>query len=177
MKKRDNYQIKVATLKEIEDRWNYEINININKKEIYKNAKDICINEVKKESRIVYIGLLNNKIICDATAIIKEEGILNEAKTKDNLVNKKRAYLCCFRTNKEYENQKYFSKLYNFLEQDLKEKNFKELSLSVDRNEKRNIEIYKNWNYINYIKTDIIYNNGNIKIYDYYYKELKDNNL
>ena len=39
---------------------------------------------------------------------------------KDNLVGNNKAYLTVFRTNKEYENKGYFSKLYKFMEEDLK---------------------------------------------------------
>ena len=39
---------------------------------------------------------------------------------KENLIGDKKAYLTAFRTNKEYEGEGYFSKLYKFMEKDLK---------------------------------------------------------
>ena len=41
------------------------------------------------------------------------------------------AYLAAFRTNKEFQGKGYFSKLYNFVENDLKKKGYTELSLGV----------------------------------------------
>ena len=67
------------------------------------------------------------------------------------------AYLAAFRTNKEFEGKGYFSKLYNFVENDLKEKGYTELSLGVGPEAVRNIEIYFHLGFRNYIKTVIEY--------------------
>ena len=67
------------------------------------------------------------------------------------------AYLAAFRTNKEFEGKGYFSKLYNFVENDLKEKGYTELSLGVGPEAVRNIEIYFHLGYRDYIKTLIEY--------------------
>lgn len=52
------------------------------------------------------------------------------------------AYLAAFRTNKEYEGKGYFSKLFKFAENNLKERGYKELSLGVGPEVVRNMEIY-----------------------------------
>ena len=67
------------------------------------------------------------------------------------------AYLAAFRTNKEFEGKGYFSELYNYVENDLKEKGYTELSLGVGPEAVRNIEIYFHLGYRNYIKTLIEY--------------------
>lgn len=67
------------------------------------------------------------------------------------------AYLAAFRTNKEFEGKGYFSKLYKFVENDLKEKGYTELSLGFGPEAVRNIEIYFHLGYRNYIKTVIDY--------------------
>lgn len=67
------------------------------------------------------------------------------------------AYLAAFRTNKEYEGKGYFSKLYKFVENDLKNRGYTELSLGVGPEAVRNIEIYFHLGFRDYIKTLIEY--------------------
>lgn len=87
--------------------------------------------------------------------------------------NNGKVYLSAFRTNKEYENQGYFSKLYKFVESNLKSKGFKSLTLGVEPKEIRNIQIYFNWGFTKYIKTGFCkYANGEVAIVNYYEKEL-----
>lgn len=171
MKEQNNYICKQATIEEIIKKWDYEVELHKDNL-LYPFAKKEFVEEALKGTRIAYVGILNGKIICDATAIIKEEGILNEAQQKDNLISSERCFLCGLRTNKEYENQGYFSKLYNFMENDLKKKGYKELSLSVDVRETRNLMIYFHLNYTNFIRTEIIHGKDRDYIHNYYYKKL-----
>lgn len=171
MGKQNNYICKQATIEEITEKWNYEVEIHKDNL-LYLLARKEFIEEAKKGTRIAYVGILDNKIICDATVIIKEEGILNEAQQKENLISTDRCYLCGLRTNKEYENKGYFSKLYNFMETDLKKKGYKELSLSVDVSKTRNLMIYFHWNYTNFIRTEIIHGKDRDYIHNYYYKKI-----
>ena len=90
---------------------------------------------------------------------------------KDNLIGKNKAYLTAFRINKEYENKGYFSKLYKFMEDDLKRKGFTSLTLGVEPSEVRNMMIYFNWGFINYIKSDYEYYPNNEKILVNYYEK------
>lgn len=82
------------------------------------------------------------------------------------------AYLAAFRTNKEYEGQGYFSKLYNYVENDLKQRGYKELSLGVGPEEVRNIEIYFHLGYRTYIKTLVEQENINEDIILFYKKDI-----
>lgn len=173
MGKQCDYQCKIANIEEIEEKWDYEISIH-GDNPLYIKAKNNYVNEVKKGTRIVYIGKLNGKIICDATAIIKEKGILNEAQSSKDLVSKKRAYLCAFRTKKKYENKGYFSKLYKFMENDLILKGYEEFTLSVDVSKTRNLIIYFKWGYINYLRTEIKYTSSRDIFFNYYLKETKN---
>lgn len=171
MKEQNNYICKQATIEEITKKWDYEVNIHKDNI-LYPLARKEYIEEAIKGTRISYVGILNGEIICDATVIIKEEGILNEAQQKEDIISNERCYLCGLRTNKEYENKGYFSKLYKFIENDLKEKGYKELSLSVDVKETRNLMIYFHWNYINYIRTEIVHGKSRDYVHNYYYKKL-----
>ncbi|MCI2042243.1 MAG: GNAT family N-acetyltransferase [Bacilli bacterium] len=117
------------------------------------------------------MGLLNGKIITECTAIISVDDL--NMQNKDNLLGEKTAYLTPFRTNKEFENKGYFSKLYKFMENDLKQKGFTTLTLGVEPSETRNIQIYFNWVFVNYIKTSYErYSNGDEILVNYYKKDL-----
>ncbi len=164
----DNYECVIATKEQIIKKWDEEI-----RKHKYRNDWKIYKeNSLKNiESRIVYMGILNGKIITEATAIISDKDI--SMQNKDNLIDSKKAYLSAFRTNKEYENQGYFSTLYKFMESDLKTKGFKSLTLGVEPSEVRNIKIYFNWGFTKYIKTGYeTYADGTKAVVNYYEKEL-----
>ena len=171
MKKHINYICAQATIEEIENRWKEETEKH---KDIplYIPVSKEFIEEAKKGTRITYIGKINNKIICDATVILKQEGIGKESTLKDEIINNKRVFLCAIRTDKEYENQGYFSELFHFIEKDLKKKGYTEISLSVDVKETRNLMIYFKLGFTNYINTAILYGNNKEYIFDYYYKKI-----
>ncbi len=172
------YVCKVATLDEIIKRCDYLIEIHPNNY-LWANVKVNTVNGFNNGSKIVYVGILNGEIICEATAYIKEEAFIGDIQNTDNLLSDERAYLCGFRTNKEYENQGYFSKLYKFIEQDLKSRGYKELSLGVETKETRNVSIYKKFGFTNLIKSVIEYEPINYDSkemvgsqVDFYYKKI-----
>ena len=174
----DEYVCKIATLDEIIERFDYLIDIHPNNP-MWINAKNITIDGYNSGSKIVYIGVLNGKIISEATVYVKEEAFIGDIQNTENLLSDERAYLCGFRTNKEYENQGYFSKLYKFIEHDLKQKGYKELSLGVEPKEVRNVNIYKHLGFTNLIKSVIEYQPVNYdyplameSVVDFYYKNI-----
>ena len=57
---------------------------------------------------IPYYGFLNGECICEATAMINPSIVQNS----EGLVGEGIVYLSAFRTNKEYQGQGYFSKLF-----------------------------------------------------------------
>ena len=117
------------------------------------------------------MGLLNGNIITECNAVISANDL--NIQNKDNLIGEKKAYLTAFRTKKEFENKGYFSKLYKFMEEELKMRRFKSLTLGVEPCEVRNMQIYFKWGFIKYIKTDYeYYPNGEKILVNYYEKEL-----
>ena len=162
----NNYKCIIASKELLIQKWNEEIKKH-NNSNIWKEFKQQSLNNI--DNRIVYIGILNNKIITEATAIIS----INDSniQNKDNLIGEKTAYLTAFRTNKEYENKGYFSKLYKFMENDLKEKGYKTLTLGIEPKEIRNMQIYFKWGFTNYIKTSYEYYPNGEKILVNYYKK------
>lgn len=127
-----DFTCKIASLSDIEKRWdtlikNHPDNPNWS---IWKNS---TITNNQNNSHISYYGYLDGLIITEATAIISplDTAILNSEK----LISKDMAYLTAFRTDSEYQNQGYFSKLYKFMEEDLKSRGFTKLSLGVEPQE------------------------------------------
>ena len=128
----DNFICKVAIREELLKRWEYLINIHQGNND-WIRYKENAIRNFDDGSTISYLGLLNDEIICEATAYIKESAFEGDISEPSGLLNNNMAYLAAFRTNKEYEGKGYFGKLYSFMESDLKQRGYSELSLGVDR--------------------------------------------
>lgn len=161
-----NYKCVVANKDLIIKKWDEEIRKHNNSK-TWIDFKEKSLRNL--DTRIVYMGILNDEIITESTAIISINDL--DMQNKDNLVGNNKAYLIVFRTNKEYENKGYFSKLYKFMEEDLKNRGFTSLTLGVEPSEVRNIMIYFNWGFTNYIKSDYEYYPNNEKILVNYYEK------
>ena len=165
-----NFTCKIAPLSDIKKRWDTLIKNHPNNPNwsIWKN--DTIINN-KNNYRISYYGYLDGEIISEATAIISplDTAISNSEK----LISKDMAYLTGFRTDSKYQNKGYFSKLYKYMEEDLKSRGFTKLSLGVEPQEVKNMMIYFKYGFTNYIKTATeTYPTGKTITVNYYYKEI-----
>lgn len=164
----ENYKCIIADKELIIKKWDIEIEKH-NNSDKWREFKEIALQNLN--TRIIYMGLLNNEIITEATAVISYQD--NDIQNKDNLVGDKIAYLTGFRTNTEFEGKGYFSKLYKYIEKDLKEKGFETLTLGVEPSEIRNMKIYFNWGYDSYIKTAYEeYPDGEKILVNYYSKKI-----
>ena len=109
-----------------------------------------------------------------ATAYVEESAFIGDISEPSGLLSDKMAYLAAFRTNKEYEGQGYFSKLYKFVENDLKKRGYTELSVGVEPGETRNVQIYLHLGFVEHIKT--IVERDNLKqgeeVIDFYKKKI-----
>ena len=152
----NNFSCKVATRDELLKRWEYLIKTHPGNNDWVK-YKENAVRNYDNGSTISYLGFLDDQIICEATAYIKESAFVGDISNPSGLLNDNMAYLAAFRTNKEYEGKGYFSKLYNFMEKDLKNRGYTELSLGVGPESVRNIEIYFHLGFREYIKTVIEY--------------------
>lgn len=152
----DNFICKVANREQLLKRWDYLIKIHPSNNK-WVEFRENAIKHYDEKSTISYLGILNDEIICEATAYIKDSAFIGDISDPSGLLSSDMAYLAAFRTNKEFEGKGYFSKLYNFVENDLKEKGYTELSLGVGPEAVRNIEIYFHLGYRDYIKTAIEY--------------------
>lgn len=164
----NNFKCVIATKDLIMQKWDEEIK-NHNNSDVWKDFKKEVLRNI--DNRIVYMGIINDKIITEATAIISLDDL--DMQNKDGLVGNGRVYLSAFRTNKDYQNKGYFSKLYKFMENDLKEKGYKTLTLGVVPCETKNMQIYFKWGFNEYIKTDYEkYPNGEKILVNYYKKDV-----
>lgn len=147
------YRCKIATLEEVIEKMDYEISIHTNP--IWREFKERAVHNFKQGNSIVYVGILDGRIICEATAIVKQEGFAGDIDQPDCLLTEEQVYLSAFRTIKEFEGQGYFSQLFRFMEADLKQRGYRKMSLGVEPCEVRNIQIYFHWGFTNYLKTTL----------------------
>lgn len=165
-----NFTCKIAPLSDIEKRWDTLIKNHPNNPNwsIWKN--DTTINN-KNNYRISYYGYLDGLIITEATAIISP--LDTTISNSEKLISNDMAYLTAFRTDSKYQNKGYFSKLYKYMEEDLKSRGFTKLSLGVEPQEVKNMMIYFKYGFTNYIKTATeTYPTGKTITVNYYYKEI-----
>ena len=164
----DNYVCKIATLDDITKKWDNDVKENINDESV-KIWRDKFINSFKLGNRICYYGYLNDEVITEASVIINKDDIPNGS----ILIDDDMGYLVAFKTKEKYQGLGYFSNLYHFMENDLRKRGYKRLSLGVEPKETRNRNIYFKWGYTNFIMQDIEgYPNGEEVIIDFYYKNL-----
>ncbi|MBR4178634.1 MAG: GNAT family N-acetyltransferase [Bacilli bacterium] len=143
------YICKIPSLEEMNIKWDYEIehaNDDRNNWIVWKNEN---IERYKKKYIIPYYGLLDGIIISECTAAINSIAVQNS----DGLVDGETAYLTAFRTIDEYQNQGYFSILFNYMIEDLKNRGYKRVTLGVEPSELKNKAIYTKYGFTNYIKT------------------------
>ena len=145
------FECKIATIEDINKKWDYEIKNHPNDLKWLK-WKEVAISNVKKGNRICFYGFLNCQIIGEAIAVLKKEDSGIEAK---ELIRPNGAYLEAFRINKEYQGKGYFSQIYKFMEKYLKAHGITILVLGVEPDETRNLQIYNHYGFTNFLFSKI----------------------
>ena len=164
-----NYVCKIASINEMNTKWDYEIEHAINDKENYIIWKKDNIERFQNGFIIPYYGILDGKIICECTAALNSSVVQNA----DSLVDKKTAYLTAFRTITEYQGKGYFSKLFKFMIEDLKKRGYEKVTLGVELEEIKNKEIYFKYGFNEHIKdSKEVYPDGTEIEVEYYGKKL-----
>ena len=93
----------------------------------------------------------------------------NIIQNSDELVDDKIVYLCNFSTDKRYRGKGYFSKLFRFMIDDLKNRGYEKFTLGVEPTETKNLQIYQHLGFNNFIKSGReTYPDGTIIDVDYY---------
>lgn len=161
------YICKMAAIDEMEVKWNYEIKKHKNSN--WKIWKHESISRVKNGQSIVYYGVLNGEIICEATAMFDKSIVQN----CEGLVDDKTVYLCAFRTVEKHQGKGYFSRLFQFMIDDLKRRGYKKVTLGVEPVEIDNLKIYQHLGFDTFIKSaQEIYPDGTVIDVDYYGMDL-----
>lgn len=161
------YICKMAAIDEIEVKWNYEIKKHKNSN--WKIWKHESISRVKNGQSIVYYGVLNGEIICEATAMFDKSIVQN----CEGLIDDKTVYLCAFRTVEKHQGKGYFSRLFQFMIDDLKRRGYKKVTLGVEPVEIDNLKIYQHLGFDTFIKSaQEIYPDGTVIDVDYYGMDL-----
>ena len=145
------FKCKVASNKDILEKWDYEIKRHPND-DRWLVWREIALNNAKSGNRICFHGVFDGEIIVETTAIIKKDDSGLENK---DFVNENTAYLEAFRVKKEFEGQGYFSKVYRFMEEHLAGLGFKTLILGVEQTEERNRQIYFYLGFTNFLQRKI----------------------
>ena len=166
----DNYICKIASLDEVASMFDFYIENDIEERQNWIIWKKDALDNNKNNRTINYHGILNEKIICEATAAIDGNFIQNS----EGLIDDKTAYLMAFRTLPEYREQGYFSKLFKYMINDLISRGYEYATIGVEPKEIKNKEIYKHYGFVDYIKTGYeVFPNGTTIDIEYYRKKIK----
>lgn len=162
------YICKIASIEEMNKKWDYEIEHNEDKSN-WITWKEKAIKCRKYGAQIPYYGILDNEIICEATASLSPDIVQNG----EDLVDDCTAYLTAFRTIEKYQGKGYFSKLFKYMINDLKNKGYTKVTIGVEPSEKKNKAIYQKYGFNNLIKTGReVYPDGTEIEVEYYYKNI-----
>lgn len=166
----DNYVCEIATIEEMNKKWDYEIANATDDKSNWIIWKKENIERYQNHQIIPYYGLLNGEIICECTAALSPLIVQNS----DALVDENIAYLTAFRTIPEYQGKGYFSRLFRFMINDLKARGYKKVTLGVEPEETKNKSIYFNYGFNEHIKdAKEVYPDGTEIDVEYYGKSIK----
>ncbi|MGN0460808.1 MAG: GNAT family N-acetyltransferase [Ruminococcus sp.] len=81
--------------------------------------------------------------------------------------------MCNFSTDKRYRGKGYFSKLFRFMIDDLKNRGYEKFTLGVEPTETKNLKIYQHLGFNSFIKSGReTYPDGTVIDVDYYEMEL-----
>lgn len=161
---------KIASLEEMNIKWEYEIAQSGKYKENWIVWKKQNIEKYKQGYIIPYYGILEKIIICEATAMLHPKVVQNSA----GLVGNHTVYLSAFRTIDKFQGKGYFSELFHFMIDDLRHKGFTKATLGVEPADKKNKDIYIHYGFNEYIKSGKeYYPDGTVIDVEYYGKTLE----
>ena len=166
---RNCYECKIASLEEMNTKWDYEIAHAGDDRDNWITWKKSSLQHAKEGKSLPYYGILDGKIISEATAVM--DGSI--AQNSDGLVDEKTAYLSAFRTIPGYQGKGYFSKLFWFMLSDLKSRGYEKVTLGVEPEELENKQIYAHYGFTEHIKNGVeVYPDGTQIDVEYYGKQL-----
>lgn len=151
-------------------KWGYEIAQSGEDKENWIVWKKKHIENYKRGFIIPYYGILEGVIICEATAMIHPKVVQNST----DLVDSHTVYLSAFRTVNRFQGKGYFSQLFHFMIDNLRQRGFTKATLGVEVDDEKNKEIYTRYGFTEYIKSGKeYYPDGTVIDVEYYGKILE----
>ncbi len=164
-----NYECRIATVDEIEKKFDYAISKATNDKYNWIIWKREAIEEFYKNSTTAYFGFLDDDIVSICFAATGTVNVQNV----DGLVDDETAYLFGFKTKDEHQGKGYFSKLFKTMINDLKSRGYKKVTLGVEKDNYKNKAIYSKYGFNTYIKDGKeVYPDGTIIDVEFYSKNL-----
>ncbi len=165
----EQYLCKIASLEEMNTKWDYEIAHKDKGRENWVIWKKEQLEHFRHGWVLPYYGILDGQIICEATANIRPEAVQNS----EGLVDEKTVYLSAFRTIPAFQGQGYFSRLFRFMLADLRARGFTRATLGVEPEERTNKAIYFHYGFRSFIKAEReYYPDGTAVDVEYYGKDL-----
>ena len=163
------FRCKIASLQEMNRKWEYEIAQSGTDRESWIVWKKQNLENYKQGYIIPYYGFLEETILCEATAMLHPKVVQNSA----GLVDDHTVYLSAFRTIDKFQGNGYFSKLFHFMMEDLRRKGFTKATLGVEPADEKNKAIYTHYGFTEYIKSGKeYYPDGTVIDVEYYGKPL-----
>jgi GNAT superfamily N-acetyltransferase len=147
---------KIADRRDMERRWDYLVNIHPGKS-IWTTFRDNALKQFDEGNIVTYMCILDGEPISELSAYMNERPFEGDISDPSGLMSDSCIYLAAFRTNREYQGMGYFSKLFSFACDDLRNKGYSELSLGVGPDNIKAMEIYFHFGFTEYIKTLIEY--------------------
>ena len=135
----DEYICKIASLDEMNTKWDYEIANAGEDKNNWIIWKKCSIEHMLKGKSIPYYGILDGKIISEATAIL--DGSI--AQNSDGLVNEKTAYLSAFRTIPEYQGKGIATIVLGDIQSGNLISGFNRIEVSIDENNIASVRLFE----------------------------------
>lgn len=144
----NQYICKIASLEDMHRKWDDEIVLHPGNDNWIIWKKE-AIDNYRAGKSVPYYGILDDNIICEATAVVNPNAMQNG----EGMIDAQTVYLCAFRTVTQFQGKGYFSKLMRFMLDDLKQKGFTRAILGVEPDEETNKAIYRHWGFTEYIKS------------------------
>lgn len=145
----NQYVMKTASIEELEKIFDKKIAADPANEHIIAQKKR-RMTDARNKTKLFFFGYLCGEMVTEANATISPDDV--HTQNIDKIMNEKTAYLSAFVTKEAYRGKGYFSKLYHFMEKELRKLGFEYLTLGVESDDAQNKARYHNWGY-----TELIY--------------------
>lgn len=164
-----HYLCKIASLAEMNTKWDAEIARHEKDRANWLTWKKQNIENFERGRILPYYGILDGKIICEATAMLCPDIVQNSA----GLAGGHTVYLAAFRTVEPYQGQGYFSTLFRFMLDDLRQRGYTKATLGVEPADAKSKALYAHYGFTEAIRTgQETYPDGTVIGVEYYGKTL-----